>query len=219
MSALAGFAGQVLITQTPAVSIASQNLQDSGDHTTFIVTAGNVAKRYWDNSQAIVFQTSPDGSTGWVTVTPASIKYVGGSVTFPSAVTGGTPSARILSGFYLPYTTLLEVTDWSFVGQRMLKDVTSLKGPGATDRSKIWIPLQITGQMSLNKWWIAEASEVSNLFTLLTTGAQCVLSFVTPASNRYEGYVYVKDKSIKTPVGDVVQSPITFQITGTFYAN
>ncbi len=218
MGQLAGFLGDVLITQTPAVSITNQNLTDSGDHTTFNVSVSDAAKRYWDDTATFVFQTSPDGTT-WTTVAPASIQYVGGKVTFPSAVTGATPSARISSGAYLPYSRLLEVTQWNFSGSRDMKDVTSLKGPSSTDRSKVFLPLQLSGTMSLNKWWLAESAEASNLFTLLTTGAKCVVSLITAANNRYEGFVYVKDQSLADAVNDVVSRAISFQITSNFYGN
>ncbi len=218
MAQLAGFQGQVLITQTPNVAISNQLLQDSGDHTTFTVKVVDAAKRYWDDTTAFVFQTSPDGTT-WTTVAPASVKYVGGSVTFPAAVTGATPSARVSSGAYWPYSTMLEVTDWKFSGQRLMKDVTSMKGPGSTDRSKAFIPLQLTGNMSLNKWWQTELAEVTGFLNLITTGARTVLSLVTPANNRYEGYVFMKTGATHIPVADVVDRALQFQITGNFYGN
>lgn len=218
MAELAGFQGQVLITQTPNVAISNQGLLDSGDHTTFSVTVGNAAKRYWDDTAAFVFQTSPDNAT-WTTVAPASVQYVGGKVTFPAAVTGATPSARISSGAYWPFSTMLEVTDWKFQGQRLMKDVTSMKGPGSTDRSKTFIPLQLTGMLNLNKWWQTEIAEVTGFLTLITTGARVVLSLVTPASSRYEGYVFMKTGSIHDPVADVVDRALQFQITGNFYGN
>lgn len=214
MGQLAGWQGQVLITQTPAVAITDEALTDSGDHTTF--SEATATHRYWDKNTALVFQTSTDGST-WNTATPANIQHTGGLVTFSGAV-GGTHQARIHSGAYLPYTPMLEVTSWKFQGQRDMKDVTSLSGPGATDRSKKFLSLLLSGTLTLAKWWQTEVAEVTGLLNLLTTGAWCVVSLVTPSSNRYEGYVYLKTDAINDPVNDVVSRALTFQFAGNFYA-
>src|SRR5881227_1715169 len=109
MTALFGGKAQILITSGSAVTITNENLADSGDHTTFTVTTGNASHRYWDDTTAFVFQTAPDGST-WTTVAPASVQYVGGKVTFSSAVTGATPSARISSGKYLPFSAMADAS-------------------------------------------------------------------------------------------------------------
>jgi hypothetical protein len=220
MSAIAGYNGAVLITSPPSVNLAANiALQDSGDHTTFFMSAGNAAYRYWDNANTITFQTSPDGSTSWGTVVPASIQYPGGRVTFPAAVTGATPSARISVGKYFVYTLLANVTEWDFDGEWILEDATALSGAiggGGGSRAMVYVPTMQKGTFKLKKWWVDELS-MSNL-NYITTAVPLILSCVAPTGGRFEGHVWDNKMSIKNAVEKLITEDLDFQITGNFYA-
>ncbi len=218
MSAIAGFAAAVLITSQPSIALAANfALVDSGDHTTFAVSTGNAAYRYWDKATAMTFQTSPDGST-WTTVAPASIQYVGGKVTFGSAVSGGTPSARVTAGNYYPWAVLANVTDWSFDGERTFADSTTLSGDGAGGAGspfKVFTPLLLTGTFTLNKFWVPESS--IGFVADMTAATPLIISGYEQTGNRYEGYCFDKKLSLKTSVDKLVEESVEFQLSGSFY--
>lgn len=219
MPAVAGYSGAVLITSPPSVSLAANiGLQDSGDHTTFFMSVANAAFRYWDNASTITFQTSPDGSTSWVTVVPASIQYPGGRVTFPAAVTGATPSARISVGKYFVYTLLANVTEWDFDPEQQFEDVTALSGAiggGGGSRWRVYQPTMMKGAFKLKKWWVDELA-LSNV-SYVTSNTPLILSCVTPLGSRFEGYVWDSKMSIKGAVDKLTSEDLDFQLTGPFY--
>lgn len=219
MSALAGYQGALLISSPPSVSLpTNMALVDSGDHTTFLVSTGNAAYRYWDRSVAMTFQTAPDGVT-WSNATPAVIQHVGGKVTFAAPVSGATPSARVTAGNYYPYALLANVTSWNFDGQMGMADTTSLSGAtggGSGSAAKTFQPLLLEGTLTFNKFWVPESSV--GFFSYITAGTLLMVSCVAGTGNRYEGYVYDKKMSLKTDVSKLVEEALEFQITGNFYA-
>lgn len=71
MTAISGQHAQILITSQPNVAMTDEVLLDSGDHTTFTVTVGNVGHRYWDDTATFVVQTEVDDiQTVTITGTP-----------------------------------------------------------------------------------------------------------------------------------------------------
>lgn len=216
MPALAGYNGAILLTSTPSVALASNfALQDSGDHTTFVVSTANTAYRYWDRSSSFTFQTSGDGSTGWTTVTPASVRYVNGQVTFASAVSGASPSARITAGNYFPYAVLAQVSEWNFDGEWNMEDVTVLSGGasgGGGSRATLFLPTMFKGTFKIKKFWVDESA--LSVVTYITAGTPLILSCVTPDGHRYEAYVYDAKGSIANSVSKAVSEDLEFQIDG-----
>jgi hypothetical protein len=193
-------------------------LQDSGDHTTFVVSAANAQYRYWDRAASFTIQTSPDGSSGWTNTAPASIQYVGGKVTFASAVTGATPSARVTVGKYYAYATLANITKWTFDGQRTFGDSTSMSATPsqAGSAARTFVPLQLQGSFTVEKFWVPETSEgyvgyIKNGTLLILSGSD----FVT--GHRYEGYVYNNKFSLNVDNGKLIDAPLEFTLDGTIY--
>lgn len=218
MAAIAGYNASLLISSPPSVALAANfALQDSGDHTTFVVSAVNSAYRYWDRNTAMTFQTSPDGTT-WTTVTPANIQHVGGKVTFASAVTGATPSARVTAGNYFPYGLLANITQWAFDGEMSFADATYMTGTingGGGNPFKVYQPMQLMGSFSVTKFWIPESS--LPMVQYLTAGTPLILSGVEATGNRYEGYCFDKKLQIKSDVSKLVDQTLDFQLSGSFY--
>ncbi len=217
---IAGYTGAILLTSLPSVALAADfALVDSGDHTTFEVSTANNAYRYWDEATAMTFQTAPDGVT-WTTVVPASIQYVGGKVTFPGAVSGATPSARVTAGNYLPWTVLANVTAWGFDGDVTFLDITSMLGDGngglqAGAGWKVFQPLLLEGSFTVTKFWVPESqagfvADIDNRTLFIISGAEIT-------GNRYEGFAYAKKASIKTDVEKVSEETLDFQLNGQFY--
>lgn len=218
MPAIQGYNAALLMSSPPSVALASNfALQDSGDHTTFLVSAANSAYRYWDTSSVFTFQTAPDGST-WSNTTPKVVQYLGGKVTFASAVSGATPSARVTAGNYFPYGLLAQITAWSFDGQMSFADNTVMTGQiggGGGSPFKTFQPMQLEGAFSVTKFWVPESSVPFAQY--LTSATPLVLSGVEATGNRYEGMCFLKKGSIKTDVTKLVDEALDLQLSGQFY--
>src|SRR6478609_10535298 len=98
---LAGVGGDVWVAATPSISTANETCNDSGDHITYLASI----HKSWDFQQPIVVQNSPNGSTGWVTVTDYVFQYAGGVIIFNTARVVSTNNfTRISSGYYFNMT-------------------------------------------------------------------------------------------------------------------
>lgn len=178
-------------------------LIDSGDHTTFQL-AYNSTFRAWDKSVAMTFQTSPDGSTSWVNTAAKTIVYAAGKVTFPSAVSGATPSARITVGNYFVLASIGNSTDWSAALAVKSVDATTFKGVGGT----AWEDYLLTtmgGKFALKKWWIDHT-----FFNHVSSRDVLVLSCLMPDGHHFDAYGYFADQSIKSAVAGLVETDLNF---------
>jgi hypothetical protein len=202
---LAGFLADIQITSPPGVSIpANTALTDSGDHTTFYLPY-NSTYRVWDKAASFTFQTSPDGSTGWTNTSPKTVIWGGGRVTFPSAVTGATPSTRISVGKYFPLASIGSVTSWNAQLAAKSVDATTLKGVGGTP----WEDYQLTtlgGTVALKKWWVD-----NTYFSHVTARDLLVLSCLASDGHHYDMYGYFTDASIKDAVVGLVETDLNFK--------
>lgn len=207
MTALAGVFADILLPSGASLSIpVNTALTDSGDHTTFQL-AYNSTFRGWDKSVAMTFQTSPDGSTGWVNTTPKTIVFDAGKVTFSSAVSGATPSARITVGNYFVLTSVGNCTEWSASLAAKSVDATTMKGVGGS----AWEDNQVTtlgGMFSIKKWWVD-----NTFFNHVTARDLLLLSCLTPDGHHFDAYGFFSDNSIKLAVAGLVESDLSFKAT------
>jgi len=216
--AIAGYEGSLLVTSPPSVALTNDVLTDSGDHTTY--TEATAAHRYWDRSTIPVVQTSPDGTT-WTTqsATLYKVQYIGGKIIWNTAQASGTQT-RISSGVsYFPYALLANITQWSFDGEMSFEDSTSMSGAiggGSGSPFKTFVPMLLTGLMSVTKFWVPETSE--GYVADIVQGTYLLFSGVAGTGNRYEGYGWVKKMGIKTDVSKLTESPLDIQFDGSFYA-
>jgi hypothetical protein len=151
MSAIAGYNTTLKITNPTPLTMTSEAMTDSGDHTTFRVTNAN--KVYWDDTAAFTVETSPDGTT-WSTASAGTytIQYVGGIITFTSAVTGGTPSCRV-SGSYFAWAYLGNADSCDIQTQVDMKDITTYS-TGTPTRFKTYMPTLMGATVKLHRYWI-----------------------------------------------------------------
>ena len=310
MTAVAGSHVQILITSTPGVSISDESLQDSGDHTTFTVTSGNAAHRYWDDTAAFVIQQevddiqtvsltgSPTGGTftltfgaqttapiaynanaatvqaalvalssigtgnasvtgsgpwvvefkgslgyaaqslmtgsgagltggsspavsiahtqtgtGWTTSSSYTLQYVGGKVTFTSALSG-TPGVRVHSGKYLPYSAMADATKADASVDSDMADSTSFTTTNSPVVWRSFKPLLAKASLKVTKW------HVDNTFlTGITSKTKYVVSFLpdVTGSDRIEGFATIKSDAISAAVDALTQEPLEFNVTGKLY--
>ncbi len=215
MTALAGYVGSVLITSTPNVALTNEVLTDAGDHQTF--NEPTASKRYWDRTASFTVQTAPDGVT-WTTATPGTytIRYVTGQVVFNTPVSGATPSCRISSGAYLPYSTLGQGKDWECIPAMDMLDSTTLQGYGGS-HWKTYVPSLQGASIKLTRFWadstfwtILQNTPTNLLIVSLVTGR-------TSTGDRYEGYARVKQDDIKLSVSALVEEGLDMDIDGQLY--
>ena len=213
--AIHGKHSQFIWTSTPSLSFTNLALTDSGDHKTFYVPSGSASKRYWDGGQTLTFQTSPDGTT-WSSATPATIRTTSGSITFSSAVTGGTPSARVSAGYYFPWSAAAWVDEWSADVSRDVKESTTQTVTGSPTQWRTFAPGLLGGSLKVVGFIVDDT--VSNLALATTNSpliASMVLDVVTGARIECSGFL-MKD-SVKVNVGDLESEELDFQITGPVY--
>lgn len=211
MGALAGYLASVWLTpNTGSVSFSNLNLVDSGDHKTFNVTT-NDPKRYWDPSQTLTVQTAPDGTT-WSTATAGTytVRYVNGQVTFATAVTGATPSARISAGFYFPLSFLGDAKSVDIKTQLDVQDVTVWTNPSTGWKTKL--ALLGDADITLSKYWVD-----TTFLGYLSSRLVVVAYDGENANQRYECFAFMKDESIKIAQKDPIGDDISFTSDGAIY--
>lgn len=210
MAAIAGFGGSVIITSTPNVALTNYVLTDAGDHKTFNVPSADFGtKRYWDRTATFTVQTAPDGST-WTTVTSGfTIRFVTGQVLFTNAVTGATPSCRILSGAYLPFSTFANMKQWEATPGLDLYDSSTFGS-----QWKQYTPGLLGADLKLDQFYtdLTFANQI-------TSNTAFVVSCLTGrnATERYEGFAYLKSDDVKVPVNGLEEESLTYTVTGQFY--
>lgn len=205
--ATAAYNSSVLLTAQPSISFVNEATTDAGDHMTYTIT--NQAHRYLDKGTVPIIQTSPDGTT-WTTVAVGfTLKYVGAIVVFTVANAVGT-QVRISNGKYFAYTTLVESAGAEFAAKMTMEDVSVFNSTG----THTFLPTLREGMLKV-KTWMMGINRANNL----TNRDLLVVAYVTPSGNRYEGYCYVSDTSLKSEVKGAVSEDVTFQLTDQFYAN
>lgn len=210
MAAIAGYGGSVLLSSLPNVALTNENLTDAGDHKTF--NEPTALKRYWDRSATFVVQTAPDGTT-WSTaaVGTYTIRYVTGQVVFASAVSGATPSCRILSGAYLSYSTFANMKNWEVVPAVDMLDSSSFG-----TNWKQYTPSLLGATAKLSQFYAD-----NTLVSVVTTPANniFIVSLLTGrnATERWEGFAHFKQSDIKSAVSALITEDLDVQIDGQLY--
>lgn len=207
MTATAGYKASIYVTTTPSVPVTNVATTDAGDHMTYTISVA--AERYWDSSQPVTVQTSPDG-TSWTTASPSTytVQYCGGVIKFASAITGATPSCRV-SVSYLPYSIIGSATSADIQVSVDIQDVSTLGG-GAWKTKLVTLS---DSTIKLTQWWIDN-------FYLSALSNKMVISCYTGVNSnqRLEGFGYIKTDGIKIDVKSPIEESIDFEVTGALYS-
>lgn len=128
MSAIAGINGDVWMSISPPTALGSpETANDSGDHIHYF-TATHQA---WDQTQTFTVQCSPNGSSGWATVTDYTFFWPVGEVVFNTARVPGTNNfVRINAGSYFTLSALSGAHAWKMSAKAATKDVTPFQSSG-----------------------------------------------------------------------------------------
>lgn len=127
MSAYAGISGDVWMSTSPPTALGSpENATDSGNHITYYLT-----HQAWDWTKTLTVQCSPNGSTGWATVTDYVFWYPVGAIVFNSARVVGTNNfVRVSVGSYFTLTQLSGAHAWKASAKANTKDCTPFQASG-----------------------------------------------------------------------------------------
>jgi hypothetical protein len=129
ISALAGINGDVWVSTSPPTALGSpETFNDSGDHIHYFASTHQA----WDPTQTLVVQNSPNGSTGWTTVTDYAFYWPVGEIVFNTARTPGTNNfTRVFTGSYFGLAALSGAHAWKSSGKANTKDVTPFQATGS----------------------------------------------------------------------------------------
>jgi hypothetical protein len=117
-----------LSTSPPTALVSPEAANDSGDHIHYF-TATHQA---WDPTQTLTVQNSPNGSSGWTTVTDYQYYWPVGEIVFNTARTPGTNNfTRVSVGSYFTLSALSGAHAWKMSGKAMTKDVTPFQASGS----------------------------------------------------------------------------------------
>ncbi len=128
MSAIAGISGDVWFSTSPSTALGSpESATDTGDHIHYFTNT----HQSWDQTQTLTVQCSPNGSSGWATVTDYVFYWPVGEVIFNTARTPGTNNfVRISVGHYFTLSALGGAHAWKASGKAPTKDVTPFQSSG-----------------------------------------------------------------------------------------
>lgn len=128
MSAIAGINGDVWMSISPPTALGSpESCTDSGDHIHYFTNTHQA----WDQTQAFTVQCSPNGSSGWATVTDYVFYWPVGEVVFNTARVPGTNNfVRINTGSYFTLSALSGAHMWKMSAKAATKDVTPFQASG-----------------------------------------------------------------------------------------
>ena len=126
---MAGVYASVYMAANPSI-VATNETCNNTDSGLWITYQASV-HLFWDKRQPVVVQCSPNGSTGWFTVTDYVFEHAGGVIVFNTARVSGTNNfVQISSGYYWNLTLLDLASKWSISLKADKKDTTVFLATG-----------------------------------------------------------------------------------------
>ena len=218
MSAIAGINGDVWTSISPPTALGSpESCTDTGDHIHYF-TATHQA---WDPTQTLVVQNSPNGTTGWATVTDYTFYWPVGEVVFNTARVPGTNNfTRINTGSYFSLSALDGAHAWKMSMKGMTKDVTPFQASGSWAQNLSTIK-NMTFSVDCFRYDGRILSEMitSGVSQINISGGiiLCQLWFNEAGGDRWQFYAFPTGISETVVANDVDKQSITFQSTGPAY--
>jgi hypothetical protein len=206
---LSGADADVWVSATPSISIGGTPETATNTDAGAWITYKAATHPWWDPAQPIVVQNSPNGTTGWVTVTDYTFQYVGGIITFNTARVAATNNfVRIQAGYYFTATQCDESKDWSLSLKGAVEDTTIFQNGGW--RRKTAVVKEASGKIGTFRTDDRLSKEMGNLLVFQL--------FVAKAGNdRWEFYGYVTGVDPKQVAVGVATQDISFDVSGGVY--
>lgn len=139
----AGINGDVYVAALPSLAQTNDTmLNPSGDLTTFVANASV----FWDKTQMLTVQTSPDNST-WTTQSNYTVKWPIGTVVFATAVASGTYVRA--SYYYFNMSQVDGANKWTLTLKGNIVNTTPFQANGAWE---IQTPTTQSGAGQIDAW-------------------------------------------------------------------
>lgn len=219
MSAIAGVNGDVWLSTSPSTALGSpEDCTDSGDHTHYFAATHEA----WDPTQTFTVQNSPNGSTGWATVTDYTVRWPVREIVFNTArVVGTNDHTRIDAGSYFTLSALSGAHKWSMSAKGNVKDTTPFQASGSwtvntpTLKTLTWNVDCFRSDARILKEMISSGMSKINISGGVIL---CQLWFDEANGDRYQFYGLPTGITQTAAANDVDTQQATFQSTGPAYA-
>lgn len=203
---LAGVNADAWLAATPSINVANESFTDSGDHITYTSSVHDS----WDWQQPLTVQTSPNGTSGWVTVTDYTFQYAGGVIVFNTARVVGTNNfVRVSSGYYFNMTQLDDAHIWTLSAKAAVKDTTAFQAAGGYVRNTATVKSG-TVKIETVRTDTRLSLELGNI-----VGGQL---FVDKTNNvRWDILGIISGLDLKSDAHDVETQSVSIDLYGGFY--
>lgn len=218
MGAFAGINGDVWTSTSPPTALGSpESATDSGDHIHYFAATHQA----WDPTAGVTVQNSPNGTSGWATVTDFQFYWPVGEIVFNTARVPGTNNfVRISAGSYSTLTTLDGAHAWKTSFKGVTKDST---------------PFQATGGWSTNAGTLKSLTftvdcyrqDARILNEMITSGVSqinisggiilCQLWWNEAGGQRYQFYALPTGITQTVASNDINKQGVQFSATGPVY--
>jgi hypothetical protein len=206
MTILAGVNGDAWAAATPSLNTTNESATDSGDHITYTMSV-HLA---WDFNQPLVVQNSPNGTTGWVTVSDYTFQYASGIIVFNTARVVGTNNfVRVSTGYYFNLTQLDGATGWSFTAKASSKDTTQFQAASGWGQKTATIK-EASGKIDTLRTDGRIFLELGNIVALR-------LYLDKPGNDRWDALGIVTGIEMKADAKDIEEQSMTFDTYGVPY--
>lgn len=218
MSAISGVNGDIWTSISPPTALASpETANDSGDHIHYFAATHQA----WDQTQSFVVQNSPNGSTGWTTVTDYQMFWPVGEIVFNSARVPGTNNfTRISAGSWFSLSALDGAHAWKMSAKGQTKDVTPFQASGAwaqnlgTIKSATWsVDCYRYDDRILKEMITSGVSQINISGGII----MCQLWFNESGGARWQFYALPTGITDTIVATDVDKQSVNFTATGPVY--
>lgn len=219
MSAYAGVSGDVWLSTSPPTALGSpETANDSGDHIHYFM-ATHIA---WDQTQAFTVQCSPNGSSGWATVTDYQMFWPVGEIVFNTARVPGTNNfVRVSAGSYFTLSALSGAHAWKASGKANVKDTTPFQASGSWQQNTTTIKsLTFTVDMfSQDARILNEMISPGAVGNINISGGIIVCSLYWDETNgkRFQFYALPTGLTTTVAANDIDKQQVQMSATGPVY--
>lgn len=223
MSALAGVNADIWLSTSPSTALGSpESFTDSGDHIHYTANT----HRTWDATQTLTVQNSPNGSSGWVTVTDYTFYYPVGEIVFNSARVPGTNNfTRVSVGSFFTMSALDGAHMWRAQYKAATKESTQFQTSGAwmtnvaTLKSATFNVDCYRTDARILQEMITDPMSTTPPYINISGGiVACYLYFDEANGKMWAFYAFPTGLSPTVAENDIDKQAITFAVTGPLYA-
>ena len=209
MGVLAGVGADIYLSATPSIALGGAEVVDNVDSGVWIRYRAHT-HHYWDKTATFTVQCSPNGATGWATVTDYTVEWPGGYIVFNTARTGGVNNfVQILAGSYFNVTQVAYANKWELSQKAEQTDTTVF---GSTQAFHTRTPTLKSGTVKFSTF-DAEAT-----YQTLLNNLAVVVCYTSVATNlRWESYAYMTQDSFNAVVTSVGTHDVSFDVEGNIY--